>query len=225
MGKRILQIWLDESGDFDSPKQWCPIYILGMAFKNRDVDIVQEEKSFLFRVGKMQGGDFFVHTANLIRNEEPYRGMPRQDRQKLFWALTFYALRIPVSFGVVTCRKKSGNRLALLLRIKRELELWIYAHLEYLRSFDELEVIYDYGQAGIAPVVNDAFGEYQIPIIITRRKQQESTMLQVADLLCEYALLDFKYRQGNLTHGEIAFFGYRGKIKKDFLNPIRKKLL
>ena len=107
----------------------------------------------------------------------------------------------------------------------RRLNSWAVEHLEYLKNYDEVEFYYDYGQAEIAPLIGDVFSDLGIQVRFMKRTQQESTLLQVADLLCEYALLQFKYDQGNFTHGEEAFFGLRGKLKKDLLVPIKKKTL
>lgn len=35
----------------------------------------------------------------------------------------------------------------------------------------------------------------------------------------------FKYNEGFFTHSEQVFFGERGKLKKDLLVPIKKKIL
>lgn len=223
--KRVLRIYLDESGDYDSNDKSCPIYALGMVLLTPEADITNDEKYFKGRLSRMEGGQYFVHTGNLVRNEEPYKGMRREDRQRLFWALAFYAFKIPVSFGVVYCRKDSADRMVLLSRISRRLNSWVLDHLAFLKGFEEVEFIYDFGQAEIAPMVIDVFNDFGIPIYFVKRTQAESTLLQVADLLCEYALLRFKFDEGNFTHGEEAFFGLRGKIKKDLLVPIKKKII
>ena len=223
--KRALKIYLDESGDYDSRDRSCPIYALGMVLVTPEVDVSKYESYFKNRLSKMVGGQYFVHTGNLVRNEDPYKGMLREDRQKLFWALAFYAFKIPVSFAVISCRKESADRVVLLSRMTRRLNSWAIEHLDYLKSYDEVEFYYDYGQAEIAPLIVDVFSDLGIQVRFMKRTQQESTLLQVADLLCEYALLQFKYDQGNFTHGEEAFFGLRGKLKKDLLVPIKKKLL
>lgn len=223
--KRVLKISLDESGDYDSLDRSCPIYALGMVLLSPEADVSQDERYFKRRLSKMEGGEYFVHTGNLVRNEEPYKGMLREDRQKLFWALAFYAFKIPASFAVIYCRKESADRLLLLSRISRRLSSWIEEHLEFLKEFDEIEVSYDYGQSEIAPMVTDVFRDFDLSIMFVKREQSESTLLQVADLLCECALLQFKFDEGNFTHSEQAFFGLRGKIKKDLLSPIKKKLL
>ena len=223
--KRTLQIFLDESGDYDSKDRSCPIYALGMVLVAPETDISKGESYFRGRLARMEGGQYFVHTGNLVRNEDPYKGMLREDRQKLFWALAFYAFKIPVSFGVVSCRKESADRVVLLSRMSRRLSAWALERLEYLKGFDEVEFLYDYGQSEIAPLVIDVFSDLGISVHFVKKTQQESTLLQVADLLCEYALLQFKFDQGNFTHGEEAFFGLRGKLKKDLLAPIKKKLL
>lgn len=227
--KRVLKLFLDESGDPGIFSHHSPIYVLGFAVLEPDKDISEQERRFKEKVSRIDGGEYFVHTGNLIRNEKPYQGVSPENRRKLFWSLFFFAVHAPISLFAVHCRKDGieiDNPVTELhIRLARELRGWCLKNIDYLKSFDSVLIYYDHGQSLIEPLVTGVFVGLGIDIGFIDCKQEETLLLQVADLACEVELVQFKYKEGSFTHSEQEFFGERGKIKKDLLVPLRKKFL
>ena len=95
--------------------------------------------------------------------------------------------------------------------------------LSYLKSFEKVQIYYDYGQSLVDPLVTGVFLTLGIDVEFVKCRQEDAVLLQVADMVCELELMRFKYSEGFFTHSEQEFFGLRGKLKKDFLTPLKKK--
>lgn len=227
--KRVLKLFLDESGDPGLFSSHSPIYSLGFAVLEPGQDISEQERRFKEKISRIDGGEYFVHTGNLIRNEKPYRNISPADRSRLFWHLFFFTIHAPISLFAIHCRKegiKPENAVfSLHLRLAKEFRVWCLKHLEYLKSFDSVLIHYDYGQSFVESLVTGVLVGLGVEVEFVKCRQDESVLLQVADLACEAELLRFKYKEGFFTHSEQEFFGERGKLKKDLLAPIKKKYL
>ena len=222
-----MRLFLDESGDPGAFSRHSPIYTLGFAVLEPDADISEQERRFKEKISRIDGGQYFVHTGNLIRNEKPYQEVSPEDRRRLFWHLFFFTMHAPISLFALHCRKDGiqpdNPTSELHIRLAKELRVWCVGHLDYLRSFDSVLIHYDYGQMLIEPLITGVLVGLGIDTRFVRCKQAESLLLQVADLACEVELLRFKYKEGYFTHSELEFFGERGKLKKDLLVPMEKK--
>ena len=227
--KRVLKLFLDESGDPGVFSPRSPIYSLGFVALEPEVDIEEQKRRFAERISRIDGGEYFVHTGNLIRNEEPYKRVSPQDRRKLFWSLFFFTLHAPVSLFAIRCRKDgihSEDALPELhLRLAKELRGWCLSHIEYLKSFDSVLIHYDYGQPLVESLITGVLIGLGLEVQFIKCHQNDNILLQVADLVCEVDLLSFKHKEGSFTHSEQVFFGQRSKLKKDLLIPIKKKFL
>ena len=133
--------------------------------------------------------------------------------------------RCPVSS--IHCRKEGMTRenlpSSLNVKLGRELRIWATEHLDYLKSFEKVQIYYDYGQSLIDPLVTGVFLALGIDVEFVKCHQEDAVLLHVADMACELELMRFKYEEGSFTHSEQEFFGLRGKLKKDFLDPLKKK--
>lgn len=215
---------MDESGDFGPYSKHSPAYCFSFVFVTPESDFIQEERKYRQRVARLTGGDHFVHVGNLVRAEEPYEGLLRESRADLFGSLLFFYIRSGLNCARYRVRKdgiESNDGVELSIRISLELGKWISRHLEYLSSFDEIELFYDYGQPNLVRAISSCFAANGFAIRIAKTTQEECTLLQVADMLCNVELLQYKIEEGHLTHSDVAFFGLTRKIKKDLIKPIK----
>ena len=222
--KRRLICYLDESGDFGPYSEHSPAYCFSFVFVTPESDYLQKEEKYQRRISRLTGGDHFVHVGNLVRAEEPYEGLLRESRADLFGTLLFFYLHSGLNCARFRVKKDgidSNDGIELSVRISIELGKWISRHLEYLSSFDEIELLYDYGQPNLVRAISSSFAANGFTIQISKKKQEECTLLQVADMLCNVELLQYKIEEGHLSHSDIAFFGLARKIKKDLIKPIK----
>ncbi len=220
-----LNIYLDESGDFGPFEPHSPLYLFSFVFEEPSSSFDCEEKRFQKRVSRLSGGDHFIHVGNLVRAEPPYEKMLREARTDLFSALYFFYLHSGLRFACIRVRKEGveGNDgVELTLRIAESLGQWINRNLGFLQSFDSIKIHYDFGQPNLIRAVLASFAANGFKPVIIRQRQDQSILLQTADLICNIELLSFKSDQGKLSHSDIAFFGQKRKIKKDLIKPIGK---
>lgn len=220
-----LGIYLDESGDFGPFEPHSPLYCFSFIFVEPSSEYVNEERRFKNRISRLSGGDHFVHVGNLVRSEEPYKGMLREQRADLFGALFFFYLHSNLRFSSFKVRKEGigeNDGIELTLRIAGTLGQWINRNLSFLQSFDSITLYYDNGQPSLLKAILASFASTGFKVKVEKRKQEESTLLQAADLLCNVELLSYKIDQGSLTHSDVAFFGQKRKIKKDLIKPLKK---
>ncbi|MBO4541514.1 MAG: DUF3800 domain-containing protein [Bacilli bacterium] len=227
-GKGILKLFIDESGDPGVFSAHSPIYTVGFVALEPGVDLSDSERRFRERISRLNGGEYFVHVGNIIRNEKPYKEVSPENRRKLFWNLFFFAMHSPIRISSVHCRKEGMNEenlpSSLNVRFGRELRAWAIQRLGYLKSFEKILVYYDYGQSLVDPLITGVLLALGIDVEFVKCRQDDAVLLQVADMACELELIKFKYSEGSFTHSEQEFFGLRGKLKKDFLIPLKKKM-
>ena len=101
---RKLHVYADELGDEGPYSEHSPIYSLSLLFVDESADRGKNLRPLKGAIRKY-GGDHFVHCGNLIRGEEPYDGVLREDRQALFYALVTYAGGLDFSFKVARVQK------------------------------------------------------------------------------------------------------------------------
>ena len=172
-------------------------------------------------------GSISCTSGILSGTKKPYKEVSPENRRKLFWNLFFFAMQSPIRVSSVHCRKEGINLenlpSSLNVRLGKELKAWAMERLDYFKSFEKVEIYYDYGQSLIDPLVTGVFLALGIDVEFVKCRQENAVLLQVADMACELELIRFKYKEGSFTHSEQEFFGLREKLKKDFLNPLKKK--
>ena len=109
---RKLHVYADELGDAGPYSEHSPIYSLSLLFLDEVSDRSKNLRILKSAIRKY-GGDHFIHCGNLIRGEEPYEGVLREDRQALFYALVSYAGGIDFSFKVARVAKTESTSLFL----------------------------------------------------------------------------------------------------------------
>ena len=107
--KGILKLFVDESGDPGVFSSHSPIYSVGFVALEPGVDFLDHERRFKERVSRLDGGEYFVHVGNIVRNEKPYKEVSPENRRKLFWNLFFFAMQSPIRISSVHCRKEGMN--------------------------------------------------------------------------------------------------------------------
>ena len=222
---RKIHVYADELGDAGPYSGHSPIYSLSLLFLDEASDRSKNLRILKSAIRKY-GGDHFIHCGNLIRGEEPYEGVLREDRQALFYALVSYAGGIDFFFKVARVAKTEstspssleGELLEAVVKILRD-------NAALLSEYDEVIVHYDAGQKTCTKVLSGAFLTTLSKVTFAKTNQWEDLFMQVADLLCVLDNLDYKLVHGSFTHSEEKFLGKRRKIKKELLGRFKAKEL
>lgn len=73
MAKKILSVFIDESGDFGPYEAHTPHYLVAVALQNQDVNISDHIASFDTHLQNLGYAQHAVHTGPLIRRESVYK--------------------------------------------------------------------------------------------------------------------------------------------------------
>lgn len=224
-----LDIYIDESGNFAPFTKQNPIYSVSFVFVERTDETSERSLLFSKSLSRLPGGDTFVHVGNLVRGKEPYEGMLREDRQKLFYCLFMFAKRLDMSFYSFHVRKdeSGGNVFGLSAKIHAAIGEMLANYHGFFESFGRVVVHYDNGQTELGLVLQSSFlGGVPCEVQFVETRQQEEPIMQVADMICYLETLYFKLKEGHPTSSDLSFFGKtKTDIDRKYLNPLRKKKL
>lgn len=221
-----LDIYIDESGNFDEYNKHNLIYSVAFIMVDADDNEINEKQIAIFesKLSNIISGDHFVHVGNLVRGEKPYEETLLRERQDLFYILFLLA---KYSKYKVTCsvaeKKIIANEIyegitdSVITSIK-QLE-------NYLNKYDKVIVHYDNGQDFLKGVLLSSFMMVSKNVTIVKTLQQENAFMQVADLFSYFELIKYKICKAGLSKYEVSFFGESRKIKKDYLKQLVDKFL
>ena len=221
--KKELDIYVDETGDESQYSKANPLYIVSFVcvenVKLNDfaVDCLKNKLSSL------KGGDSFVHTGSLVRNEEPYKDLLREDREKLFGALFFFARKTNFLFFNAVLDKKVHQEKPLGERVGDVIADAIRERKKYFDKFDVVRLHYDGGQDFLRGIFTATVKYVFNKGSYVSTSQKETPFMQLADMVGFMELLWFKANNGTLTKSDEKFFGKKQKIYKDYLKFLLSK--
>ena len=204
---RQLDIYIDESGNFAPYTKQNPIYSVSFVFVERTNETSERSSFFSKSLSRLPGGETFVHVGNLVRGKDPYEGMLREDRQKLFYCLFMYAKRLDMSFYSFHVHKdeSGGNVFGLSAKIHAAIEKMLADYHGYFESFGRVVVHYDNGQTELGLVLQSSFlGGVPCEVQFVETRQQEEPIMQVADMICYLETLYFKLKEGHPTSSDLS---------------------
>jgi len=223
---RILSIHVDESGDFgEFSSKYAPQYIFTLVFHEQEHEIKDDIKHLDKEMANLGYFNHVIHTGPLIRKEDVYCNLSPNERRTIFTRLFFFTKKLPVTYkSFLIERKEYPDETQLQRRINELLSRFIDEHLSYFIDFDQIILYYDNGQTQLAHELMDAFGSktgnlHRKPDVRPRKYK----LIQVADMICTLALLDYKAEHNELTRSELLVFHSVKDLRKEFLKKIRAK--
>lgn len=220
-----LSVFVDESGDFGEYKMHAPYYIVTMVFHDQNVDITANINTLDNALKQIGYGDGqAVHTAPLIRRENPYQFFYPNERRAIFSKLYYFTLSCDIKYKSFVFRKSEfENIFRLEARIARDLSQFIRDTLSYFQVYDKVILYYDNGQHELNRILNTVFATQLVNYDVRKVMPSDYRLFQVADLICTLELLKIKTDHGPLSNSEEKIFHSKKELKKDFLKGIKKK--
>ena len=173
---------------------------------------------------KLSGGEHFVHVGNLVRGEEPYKEMLRENRQKLFYALFLLARFAKFNVLCATSIKKETKEQIFETIADSIIDL-VNGNAKYFAKYNEIILHYDHGQHLLSGVLLSSFKSKFRNTKLINTPQTGEPFMQAADLFAYFELLKYKIENYHLSKSEIAFFGHGKKIKRDYFSLLDCKYL
>lgn len=220
-----LSVFVDESGDFGEASRHSPLYIVSLVMHEQSRPIDEQVEHFQQRMHAEDLTAFEpVHTAPLIRRENPYRNITGIIRRHIFDNLFSFAKRCDIKHkSLVIDKRRFGFGYDLEERIGRELGRFVRDNIEYFQSFDKVIVYYDKGQKEISRTLRVSFAASLSHVEHRLVAPADYMLFQVADLCCTMELVRASWSTSGLTKSESAFFGGAGNFKKTYLKPYLKQ--
>ena len=223
---RELSIFVDESGDFGSYESHSPYYLVTFIFHDQRDDISANVANFDSALADIGIRNRAIHAGPLIRREEDYREESIEARRQIFNRLFNFTRRVPITYHTFFIEKKQlqGN-LDLHLALSKQISAFLTQQLAYLSSFDKVFVYYDNGQVELTRLLAAVFTAKLSEVDFRQVIPADYKLFQSADLLCTLELIAHKADTHTLSHSELQFFGNTSILRKNYLKPLRRKLL
>lgn len=227
--KRVLSVFVDESGRFKYPDPESHYYIVGLVFHDQAVDIAPLVRKMDQKADEL-GLDtdvFAFHAGPIIRQEKGYEIMNRRLRGRIFDRMMNFARRVDFKYHCVDVDKRYVTSvLQIATRLKRGLEDFLAQKKDALDDVEKVKIYYDCGQAPVTNLLHQTFSAaVPCPVEFAQGvKPGNYKLFQVADLICTLHLIELKIRNGEpMTHSEFKFFGSPRTFEHNVLRKIKSK--
>lgn len=223
MSERVLSVFIDESGDFGPYEHHAPYYFVAMVFHDQSNIISENIRAFDEHLNKLGYPNHAIHTGPLIRRESVYSNDLMEERKRLYSALFNFVRKLDIRYSFAMVKKvECPDVITLTTKLTRQLALILRDNSEFLNSYDRIIVYYDNGQIELTKILTSIFNTLYTHVEFRKVKPVDYKLFQVADLICTMELLNAKTE---LSRSETEFFDGSRAFKKNFLKPIKKKLL
>lgn len=220
-----LSVFVDESGNMGEDSKY---YLLTFLFHDQSKDISGVVSSYERSLANRGLEDVPFHFAPLLRGNGPYSHLEVSNRNKLLISFLVFCEIAPIQYGTFMYRKDQFESMdGLKSKMKRDLILFLFEHLEWLQGFDQIKIYYDDGQRVVTHVLHRAF-EYVVgkqAVMYREASPLDYRLAQMADFICGLELAAAKYQHGEIGPSEKRFLGTWKDFKKTFLRKIRRKEL
>ena len=98
-------------------------------------------------------------------------------------------------------------------------------HYAFFGQYESVIVYYDNGQSELSTILNAVFSLEFDRVEFRRAEPQKYWLLQLADFICTFELLNIKRETKRLTKSEMKFFYKPNELKKVFLKSVIGKRL
>ena len=225
MRKKILSVFVDESGDFGQYNPSSPYYFVAMVLHNQEVNISREINMLEKHVSNLNYPEHAIHTGPLIRRESFYKNDLRENRKALFNALYHFTRMVDIKYicpqiNQGECTEKT--KLAYTEKLTKEIISRLRENYAYIAAFDLIIVYYDYGQIELAQILLSVFNTMFSNVEFRKIETNQYKLSQVADLICTVEAIAQK---SVLTKSEAEFFHSKSDFKKNIYKNIAKKKL
>lgn len=223
MSERCLSVFIDESGDFGPYEPHAPYYLVSIVLHDQSVDVSGDIDAFEEHLARWGYARHAIHTGPLIRRESVYAHDLLEERKRLYNALFHFTRRLDIRYAYAMVKKaECPDVITLTARLSKALASILRDHEAFWSSFDRVIVYYDNGQIELTKILIGVLGTLLADVEFRKVAPVDYKLFQVADFICTTELLAEKE---TFTRSELEFFDNRRDFRKNYLKPIRKKLL
>lgn len=224
MSKKILSIFIDESGDFGKYQQHSPYYIVTMLLHNQEISLTEKIKEFNAHLDNLGYPKHAIHSAPLIRRESIYKHDLMENRKRLFNSMFNFVRKLSVNYDCVIIDKKNcKNEIEFTQTLSKSISTQIKEDKIYWQQFDEIIIYYDNGQIELTKILISIFTTLFSNVSFRKVCPIDYILFQATDLVCTLELLSKKFTEGNISNSEKEFFISKRDFYKNYMKPISSK--
>ena len=227
MQKKILSVFIDESGDFGEYDYHSPYYYVAMILHDQSVDISEKIKNFEEHLSRIGYPQHAIHTGPIIRKESFYKNDLMETRKSLFNSLFHFMRGIDIHYICPKINKAEceNNEIAYIKKLSKVISDELRKHYDYFSSFDVIINYYDGGQTQLTKILTSVFTVLFPNIEMRKVKPADYKLFQVADLVCTMELTNDKAERNALSKSEQEFFHSARDFRKNLYKYLEKKKL
>jgi len=129
--------------------------------------------------------------------------------------------RCPISHNTaIVDRREALNKVQLSGKLAKTISNIIDQHYDFFEQYENMIVYYDNGQSELSSILNVVFSLKLDNVEFRKAEPQKYRLLQLADFVCTFELLNTKRETKKLTKSETKFFYRPNELKKVFLNVL-----
>ena len=221
---RELSIFVDESGDFGEYNHISPYYLVTLILHEQEKSITEQVKTLDLCFDTLGIDVKAIHTAPLIRREDVYKILHKDERLKIFNTFFHFTRKVGIQYKNIIVEKKHKNSIDINKDISKQLSLFIKDNLCYFQKFDKIIIYYDNGQNQLANILVSVFTSWFHDSFDYRTvSPYKYRLFQVADFICTLSLIENKLSCGNnLTKSESLFFESQRALKMKYLKHLKR---
>jgi len=222
-----ISVFVDESGSFDSSPIPSRYYIVCLVFHDQDISIssdVAELGRHLVELGLPE--NHCVHAGPLVRREQEYAFMSREERRLIFTRMLAFIRRLNIAYRCFVVDKKFVTTTeSIRADLSRQLSLFLLRNRSVFDLYERLKVYYDNGQGQIKSLLKEAFAPFSSKTdFIPEVTPEKYRLFQVADMLCTLELTRVKLEvERRISESEKKFFVSIQNLKKRYLKQVVAK--
>ncbi len=221
-----LSIFIDESGDFGEYDFRSPYYIIAMVMHDQVYDLSAELNKLENELQYIGYPNHCVHAGPIIRQEQDYRFEKMEIRQKIMKKMMSFLRQTNTMCKTIYIEKKHiADEIEVAGKLAKQLSRFLRDNMFYFASYDMIKVYYDNGQIELNKILSSVFNVLFDNVEFRKVIPSDYRLFQVADLVCTLQLLELKCENHVLSNSEKRFFGNDRTLKKNFLKPLKQKMM
>ncbi len=221
-----LSIFIDESGDFGEYDYRSPYYIIAMVMHDQAYDMGVELLKLEKELQYIGYPNHCVHAGPIVRQEQEYRFETMEIRQKIMKKMMSFLRQIDIKCQTIYIEKKHiTDEVEAAGKLAKALSRFLRNHMSFFSSYDVVKVYYDNGQIELNKILSSVFNVLFDNVEFRKVIPSDYRLFQVADLVCTLQLLELKCDNHSLSVSEKRFFENDRTLKKNYLKPLKQKMM
>lgn len=218
-----ISCFVDESGSDNLRDRY---YLIALVLHDQSDPFVHELERYEQSLRDRELPDIPLHAGPLMTSHGDYEDMPIADRKRLLSSFRVFFRNLPVRYTCISLKlSKYEDKVQVETAMRRAISDFLFDHLPYFQSFDDVKIYYDNGQDTVAHALHRAmdFALSKDAVVYKASVPEKYRLSQAADYVCTMELAALRYHDKVATATDEKFFGSWQQFKRGILKEMRAK--